>query len=204
MPLLNTSPFRGVGFTPTVFWDSSINSGFLGYTNQNLTVTKTAASGSYHNTEVNIPKSNSTLYFEITADVMSAFGYIGFAGGGGLGAVGALTNRLGQDGSDTFGWRNNGSVYWDATFKGSRSSWTTGDVLGFLITPLPNNNGTCQLYKNGVADGAAFTTITVPVPWHPAVSLYNIGDQYTGNWAGISPTFFAGLPGGIPYEQGVG
>ena len=108
--------------------------------------------------------------------------------GTGTTIIGISSDRSGDPGGTILGefqthvgYRNTGEIYQQNSVIATRSTWTTGDVIGMEVyiydpnTVTDNDAGEIQIYKNGTADGAPFAFIR-PDFWSPAAGRLNGGN----------------------------
>ncbi len=172
------------GFTGAVVLDAS-NVGAVGYTVATLDPTKagtgvvlsngnlTATLDSTSTVLDTVPMSNGNYYWEVAV------------GAGTFPAIGIATINVNLNnslGNDAYGWSwfNDGLIYHNNSEVTNTSSFTNGDILGFLLNL---NTCTLQFYKNGTA------LVTIDIPsgtYYAALSGFGLGTVGTCNFGASS------------------
>jgi len=128
-------------------------------TNANLTASDSSGSAALCTATMRLPTTGK-WYWEVTATTIS--GILGYVG---------VNTEANADGTVVVGnvgsYRSNGSIF-DLTTAAATSgaTYASGDVIGVAVDV---SSGTCQFYKNGVAQGTTpsfnFTAGTILVPF---------------------------------------
>lgn len=151
---------------------------------------KMAGPGSYKLTRATIPITSGKWYWEAKYS-------LGSTGGAGTGIATAAAPLGNYIESSVYGWsynQNDGNAGTNAAYFSYGSSYTTsGDVVGVAFDA---DSGTLAFYKNGVSQGAAFTTLTSG-PYYPAATTYYANASFEFN-------FGQGGQSGLTYDSASG
>lgn len=115
--------------------------------NGNLTAT---TASSFQSVRSNVSKTKGKWYWEVTLNHID-----GFAGG--IGLFGANLNDFVGDDASGWGYYENGNKFHTGSSVAYGSSYVAGDVIGVA---LDMDGGTVAFYKNGVAQGTAYTGLS--------------------------------------------
>lgn len=110
--------------------------------------------------------SSGNRYFEVTVTSGTAGLQIGVA----LSSV-ALTSTLGTNGDDSWGYRQNGSMWVASWNLGNGASYGAGDVIGVLYE---GSAGLVRFYKNGVQQGTYSHTNLANKAYLPAGGMQGV------------------------------
>lgn len=169
----------GIAGTPTSYssctWNPSDKDADVTLSGGNLTASGAFASAGMVRSTTSV--SSGTWVFEVTyVSTTGGAPFIGFAN-----SSAALTNVVGAD-NNGVGWTNGGAVRKNGVDFATASSYTTGDVLGFVYDA---DLDTINLYKNGTFS-YQITGANVP-----SGTLYAAVGMTTGNTNVVTANFGA-------------